>query len=1053
MVFLTVYIKIKLNCMARDVNKQLRRRCSWLVIGLLVACSGYAQLTGQQVLSFRVEKGWQLDKALMALSQQSGVNITFNPSELKQTTAIARLYRQMTLKSIMEQMLSETPFTWQLQNSRLVVFRRRNNSAAEPATDITLMPSAAPAGVRSTISGVVRDEAGNALPAATVRLPQLNQFYTTDGNGRFNIQVSGWQQQVILLEAVYVGYKTETRELTAPEKDTVLPDIQLKEVNLRLKDITVTAGRNFEGSSNSSLLITREMIEQTPALSLNELLNQLPNRAIAPPSLQNVQNLTLRSSFASTTNNKGAFMLNNAFGVAIVMDGNTLSNNLNMQSYNPGTYGVSSSFVTSGNSYGLSGTNTTSYSGDYTFGGIDLRQIPPDNIESIEVVAGVASAKYGDLSEGAVIIERQAGITKGYFRTQLRDNATTTSFSRGFRLSPKAGVLNTSINYVSSYADARDKLKAYRRINGNIIYTNYWGSNRQWRFTAIADYGRNLDGIKKDPDDIASTVVRFDSWNTALSGKINYRVNKRFIKDISLNLRYSHSHQYSYREEFINKPYVLYTDATENGIHEGVYAPGIYTAVSAIDGRPVNMVASLDVTAGFRTGSITHFLAMGGTYNYGKNMGKGQVLDPGRPRTLAATNTNSLTPGQSDRYYDFSRVVAQQDMGLYAEDVFKVRVAGKSMNWRTGIRMDVQNGFITASPRINANYEWTRHLRVGLAYGIAYKSPGLAQRYPGPVYNEIPLLNSYNGKVAESQSLIYVYRHDPVNKNLHSSRNQTLELSAQYRSSGFQVSANLFAKWARDGISTQLNYQVVDLPQYTAEWREGMKPLVTQTGSKRFMLNYYTFGNILTSNSQGFELMATSPAVKAIATSFAFSGGITRTYYLSSVPTWSNGKSDATMVNVPDYAYAGRYPPREYTAFLSNARITAITHIPRISLILQFTAECKLLDKTIRAARQGIPDAYYTNARELVEIKGAFDRNNAMYGHLYIPESQMNEENVPVRVMNYHMSVGKEIRKKFRLSFNVYNLFNYQPYYITSTGSYRFPNAAPTFGAEVSVKL
>lgn len=1033
--------------MGKNVTRSKGVQC-WLLLAACWAClQAGAQLTAKQTLSFTIEKGWQLDKVLMELSRQSGVNIAFNPEALKQVSVKPQSFTATPLQTILQKILHNTPFTWQLQNSRLVVFRGKTPAGAgEHPLFAVSRPS-----VTSTsysISGVVRDEEGKPLSAATIRLPQWNQFYITDAAGRFFITVKA--AETLVLEAVYVGYKPVSIALSGLGSDTLLPDIQLKEVSLRLKDISVTAGRNFEGSSNSSFLISREVIEQTPALSLNDLLGQLPNKMVPPPSLQNVQNLNLRSVFQA--GDKNAFQLNNAFGIAIVMDGNTISNNLNMQSYNPGMNGVSGSFLKSGNGYGLNDMKNTSYTGDFTYGGIDLRQIAPDNIESIEVIAGVASARYGDLSDGAVIIERQAGVSKGNVRMQLRDNATSYSFSKGFRLSEKAGVLSTSLGYVSSYADARDKLKAYRRMNSNVAYTNYLGKARRLKLTAIADYSRNLDGIKQDPDDLTATRVKFDSWNGSLAGKLNYRVNGGFIKNVGLNLRYSQSHQYSYREEFINQPFVLYTNATETGMHEGIYDKGIYTAVSIVDGRPVNITGTLDVAAGFRTGSVSHALNMGVSYNWGKNLGKGQVVEPDMPRTLAANSTYSLSAGRAERYYDFKRVIAQKDMGLYAEDVFKVKAGGNYLNVRSGIRLDVQNSFLSVSPRINTSYEFSRSWRAGLAYGIFFKSPALAQRYPGPVFNEIMVANFYNGKVAESQSLIYVYRYDPVNNQLRSSRNQTLELSTQYRHGGFSLAMNAYSKWADNGITTVTKREVKEMPVYSATYQPGAKPLLTQTGTKKYNLQYYTFANTLTSRSQGVELMGTTPQVKAIATSFSLSAGFTRTHYSDQSPTYSSVSQDATTLAIPTYAYMGLYPPTEYTTYFSSGRVTSVTHVPRISLILQFTAECMFVQKTVRAASQGIPYAYYNNAQDYVPIP-KFEASNTLYGHLYKPVAELNDQNVPRMVMNYHLSAGKEIRKKFRISFNVYNVFNYQPYYITSTGTYQFPNTAPTFGAELSVKL
>jgi len=701
-----------------------------------------------QTITFRTEKGWKLDHALLALSAQSGVNIAFNPADADDIAVPARSFDKQSIESIVSTLLNGTGLAFRLQGNRLVVYK-----SASPAQKRIIPPPPPPVAATSSnaVSGRVLTEDGTALPAASVRIKELNQYFTTDNYGNFTMLLSG--VSTFTLEISYVGYQQQTRRIEQLATDTILPIVFMKEVSLRLKNIEVTANRTFEGSSNSSLMITREMIEQTPALSLNDLLNQIPNRTIQAPSLQNVQNIQLRANFEATTNGKGAYELNNAFGVAIIMDGNNITNNMNMQTRNPGSYGVGiSSFITSGNSWGLSGSGTTTYTGDYTYGGTDLRQIPPDNIESIEVISGVASARYGDLTDGAVVIERQAGISKGYFRTQIRDQATSASFSKGFRLSPKAGIMNASFSYVNSTFDNREKLKAYERMTSNVIWTNFYGKNKRLKSTTIVDYGRNLDGIKKDPDDESSAKVRFDSWNFSISNKANYRVNSSFVKNITLNLRYSEGHQYSYKEYDVNKAYILYTTATTTGIHEGSYAPGIYRATNIIDGRPVTATASLDMSNEFRTGAISHFLTIGGNYNYGRNKGLGQLADGEKPQLLAYISTSgSQTPGMGERYYDYSRIVPQQDFGFYAEDVFKMRVYDRNLHVRAGGRVDIQNGKVTGSPRINTNYEVNKKLRVGLAYGIAFKSPALAQRYPGPSFQEIPLLNAYNGVIRPIQ--------------------------------------------------------------------------------------------------------------------------------------------------------------------------------------------------------------------------------------------------------------------------------------------------------------
>jgi len=82
-----------------------------------------------------------------------------------------------------------------------------------------------------------------------------------------------------------------------------------------------------------------------------------------------------------------------------------------------------------------------------------------------------------------------------------------------------------------------------------------------------------------------------------------------------------------------------------------------------------------------------------------------------------------------------------------------------------------------------------------------------------------------------------------------------------------------------------------------------------------------------------------------------------------------------------------------------------------------------------------------------------FDKNDPLTGHLYKTPEELTANNLPKIISNYHLSIGKEVKKRFRFSFNVYNVFNYQPYYTNNGGSITFPNSAPTFGAEMSLKL
>lgn len=900
------------------------------------------------------------------------------------------------------------------------------------------------------VSGKVVDANGRPIAGANIKTLETNQYTSTGEGGDFKLTISRNTQ--VNLDFSFLGYQKFRKELKASLTNQNLGNIVLKELNLSLEGIEINAQRNYEGSSNSSLIIGRDIIEQIPALSLSDLLNQIPNKKVVPPSLQNVQNLTLRSAFSSVSSGRNIYEMNNAFGVAIILDGNVISNNLNMQSYNPGIAGSSASSTNiRGNSSSISGTSGSTYSGDFAFGGIDLRQIPADNIESIEVIAGVPSAKYGDLTEGAVVVERQAGKSPAYVRMQLRDNATSYGLTKGFGLGEKLGNLNLGINYVNSFADNRDKVKAYKRLNLNTMYTNYFGDNKRLKNTFSFDYGRNLDGIRSDKDDITNKIVRFDSWNLSLANRISYRVDNSFLKNIGLNVRYSTGHQVSYTEAYINQPYVLISDATTSGIHEGSYEKGIYTAQSLIDGRPVNFSVRLDLNSEFKTGEINHFLSYGASYNYGSNEGLGQVLDPNRPRVLTTASNNSLSSNRSERYYDFSLAVPQQDVGFYLEDMFTAKIFDRNLNFRTGLRYDIQNNLPSFSPRANVNYELSKSVRLGLAYGISYKSPALGQRYPGPTYFEIPVVNAFNGNAAESIYLVYVNKYENSAVGLKSSSSQTFEFSTQIKLKKYNLSFNAFAKNGKNGIGNTRIFQSVTLPTYTPTFQTGtgQQPILTETGQRTVRTQIYKFDNNLKSQNQGFDLIFSTPEYKSIATSFNISGGLFRSLSQSENLTVRN--FDATITR-PDYAFTGLYPANKSINYSSNGRITSTTHIPKISLFVQAVAEFTILQKTVYKNSPGTPIAYYTQDGRYFEVNN-FDKNDPNTGHLFVSDEELNQDNVSKIIPNFHLSIGKEIKKRFKFSFNVYNVFNYQPYYLNSSQKYIYPNQSPTFGAEISLKL
>jgi outer membrane receptor protein involved in Fe transport len=99
----------------------------------------------------------------------------------------------------------------------------------------------------------------------------------------------------------------------------------------------------------------------------------------------------------------------NALGTSLVLDGVPLSNNANLQTT-----------LTILNSGPAALPQFASSAGR----GLDLRQFAADNVESVEVIRGIPSARHGDLTAGAILVTSRAGAQ----RPELRVRANPLTF-------------------------------------------------------------------------------------------------------------------------------------------------------------------------------------------------------------------------------------------------------------------------------------------------------------------------------------------------------------------------------------------------------------------------------------------------------------------------------------------------------------------------------------------------------------------------------------------------------------------------------------------------
>ena len=385
--------------------------------------------------------------------------------------------------------------------------------------------TAVAADVYSLEGRIVSAEDREPVEFATVRLNTLDWAVTdSDGKFRFPKLPSGKYQY----EVAYLGFETAKGEFEIKNNISDMT-IRLSPSSLALKEVVVTAR---EGKMGSSSLIGQSAIQHLQAKSVEDMLQLLPGAVTKNPDLTNAGQASIREIDAGENSN-------NSLGTAVVVDGSPLSNDANMQVFSTARSGSNSSVQTN-----TMNDQTTSGRG------VDLRQISPDNIESIEVVRGIPSVEYGNLTSGAVIINTKAGATPWEVLVKVDPNSKLLSFGKGLRLGGNKGSVNFAVDYTKSNADRRKTYLGYDRLTANVSYSKmFFQSSNPLSFNFRGTYYRNISDTKSDEAMLKGEYFKNEDQGVRLAVNGMWRLNNKVVS----NLNYSASLQYAHQQDIYNK--------------------------------------------------------------------------------------------------------------------------------------------------------------------------------------------------------------------------------------------------------------------------------------------------------------------------------------------------------------------------------------------------------------------------------------------------------------------------------------------------------------------
>lgn len=887
-------------------------------------------------------------------------------------------------------------------------------------------------GVRCGIIGVVNDkQTGKAIEYATVGIEELGTGTLTGIDGKFRLEgipAGKWE-----ITVQYLGYASLHLPLEFG-RDTTL-SLMIEKQTLKLNEVQVSAEYN---SSGTSMKVRKTALEHIQPSSLSDIFQLLPGYLAADGNMSEVSQVTSRQAGSDK---------NTALGMALVNDGAPMSNNAGLEAI----YGADK----------LIKERSTINSGT------DLRLISTDHLEEVEIIPGISSVKYGDLSSGVVLMKPKSGASPLELRIKADPCNKLAYAGKGFNLGAHRGTLHLGGDITQAKPDVREQLQKYTRFTAQMIYENQKSTrigdfHYRWRTT----YTGTIDKEQKDPDLTPETDTYSSAYNRISMGlNTDWKTGKDWLDRVELTVSGDYASDVLTRDKTVSLkgPFPLPVSGQE-GEYEGVYLPSEYVSHYKIENKPFNFYGQLSATSIFSIGGTDHKVLVGLENRTDKNLGRGALYDPLLP-PFPDNNASS-------RPRSLRSVRAMVNNAFFAEDNIRYQYLSHQWGLSLGVRLTnlanlpsryALHGRWFAEPRISLSYTYSG-MRVGSAassltlragYGEQVKLPTLDMLYPDQVWFDEIAANYYSQTPENRFLWVNTQVRSRENPALGVNRNRKYEVGADWQVGKFKMNLTLFNELSNSGFEAYANY-------FSFQYRKYENPAVLPAGKPEIgdftprpdtlLKNYTTMVNASHLRKRGIEYRIGVPKIESLRTEIELNGAYYKTSYDVSLPMQYRPQS---AINGKQYLYAGIYDWNSDSRVQSrlNTNLWIYTHIPRFKLL--FSAMLQTVWFTSSQSRRfdGVPVAYIAPDGIIRPFTEA-EQNDSRYAPLLLKHSEnyFKERREPVS-MSLNLKVTKEIGERLRLSFMVNRLWDYNPKYKTNTATENRKWVVPAFGAELGIKI
>ena len=810
------------------------------------------------------------------------------------------------------------------------------------------------------VGSVVDAETEAPVEYASVLLPDYGLWAITNEKGAFTIK--DVPKGKALLTVQCLGYQKRSLhvELLRNVDDLVL---KLRPNSLKLDEVTVVAKRK-EDEATTSYTINRQTLDNQQILNVGDIGTLLPGGKTVNPSLMNDNRMALRSG----QQEKG----NASFGTAIEVDGIRLDNN----AVNGETMGAS--------------TLTVSAS----------------NIESIEIVTGIPSVEYGDLSNGIVKVNTRKGKSPFVVEGSLNQHTRQVALHKGFELGRHAGVLNASLEHARSFSDAASPYTAYQR---NILSLHYMNIFMQETTPLTLNVGvtGNIGGYnaEADPDQIKDDYQKARDNALRANMDLQWLLNRKWITNVQLNASFScadrKTETNTYTSSASTQAYLHTTEegyymsspltpaTTPDGSPSGssiILGPTGYWYVKGFhDSKPMNWSVKAKADWSHHFGEVTSRMAVGLQYTGSKNLGRGQYYD-------------DMAVAPTWREYRYDSQPAMHNLACYVEEkVIVPTTKASTLELTAGLRNDMtmisgsDYGTVNSlSPRFNGRYVFWRNryqqlvnrLEVHAGWGKSVKLPSFQVLYPAPTYTDREVFAS----ASDEQNRSFRAYHTTPQKALYNPdlrwqyTNQT-DLGVELDMKGTRIALSAFYHCTRRTYMPQtaytpfeyrftptvnLNAAPGESPQYAIDPQTGIVTATLNAQSsplnstlRRTFATATTYVNAdAPIHRYGLEWILDFAQIKALRTSIRLDGNFyyykgTDEVLFADIPLGVNSnQSDGSLYQCVGYYRGSSVTGTSISANASvangalsrqlNQNITISTHIPKIRLVVALRLESSL---------------------------------------------------------------------------------------------------------------